>query len=100
MDKTVLLDQSQAFDMAYQEAGRFVELYVLAGSNHGGKEFYTGRNGKHLVAFLQKQSGASAEVRASWKYSDPRPQRYSLSARASVIDSRTCLLYTSAAADE
>ena len=89
MDKTVLLDQSQAIEKAYQEAGRFVELNVLAGSNHGGKEFYTGRNGKHLVAFLQKQSGASAEVRASWKYSDPRPQRYSLSARASVIDSRT-----------
>jgi acetyl esterase/lipase len=53
MDKTVLLDQSQAIERVYKKAGLSVELHILEGSGHGGTEFFTGENGKHLSDFLQ-----------------------------------------------
>jgi dipeptidyl aminopeptidase/acylaminoacyl peptidase len=53
MDKTVLLDQSQAIESAYKKAGLWVELNVLKGSGHGGTEFFTDANGKRLYDFLQ-----------------------------------------------
>ena len=53
MDKTVLLDQSQAIERAYKKAGLWVELNVLKGSGHGGTEFFTDANGKRLYDFLQ-----------------------------------------------
>ena len=53
MDKTVLLDQSQAIESAYKKAGLWVELNVLKGSGHGGTEFFTDANEKRLYDFLQ-----------------------------------------------
>jgi acetyl esterase/lipase len=53
MDKTVLLDQSQAIERVYKKAGLAVELHVLEGSGHGGTEFFTDTNGKRLYDFLQ-----------------------------------------------
>ena len=89
MDQTVLLDQSQAIERAYRKAGRSVELHVLAGSKHGGTEFFTGQNGRHVFDFLQVHlDQVVAGKRPTWKYADPRPRRYTLSARASTIDSR------------
>ncbi|MFP6703135.1 MAG: alpha/beta hydrolase [Planctomycetaceae bacterium] len=89
MDKTVLLDQSQAIDRAYRKAGRSVEFHVLAGSKHGGTEFFTGRNGRHVFEFLQVHlNQAAAGKRPTWKDPDSGPRRYILPARASTIDSR------------
>ena len=53
MDKTVLLDQSQAIEKVYKQAGLPVKLHVLKGSGHGGTEFFTDVNGRHLYDFLQ-----------------------------------------------
>ena len=53
MDKTVLLDQSQAIERVYMKAGLQVKLHVLEGSGHGGTEFFTDANGQHLYDFLQ-----------------------------------------------
>ena len=53
MDKTVLLDQSQAIEKVYKQAGLPVKLHILEGSGHGGTEFFTDANGKHLYDFLQ-----------------------------------------------
>ena len=53
MDKTVLLDQSQAIERVYKKAGLQVKLHILEGSGHGGTAFFTGENGKHLSDFLQ-----------------------------------------------
>ena len=53
MDTTVLLDQSQAIEKVYKQAGLPVKLHVLEGSGHGGTEFFTDANGKYLYDFLQ-----------------------------------------------
>jgi len=53
MDRTVLLDQSQAIERVYMKAGLQVKLHVLEGSGHGGTEFFTDANGKRLYDFLQ-----------------------------------------------
>ena len=89
MDSTVLLDQSQAIEQAYRKVGRPVELHVLAGSKHGGAEFFTGRNGEHVFDFLQLHlDQVVAGKRSARKFFDSKPRRYTLSARASTIDSR------------
>ena len=87
MDKTVLLDQSRSIERAYRKAGLPVQLHVVSGSGHGGTTFYTGQNGKRLLGFLQLHL-EQAGTQTSLKYSDPKPRRYTLSERASVIDSR------------
>ena len=85
MDRTVLLDQSQSIERAYRKAGRPVQLHVLAGSGHGGTEFFTDRNGKRTYDFLQLHLKHMV-VATSLKYSDPKPRRYKLWERASRID--------------
>ena len=55
MDKTVLIDQSQAIDRKYRKAGLSVEFHTIEGAGHGGNVFYSGENAKLLLNFLQKQ---------------------------------------------
>ncbi len=89
MDRTVLLDQSQAIERAYRKADRPVKLHVLAASKHGGTEFYTGQNGKRVYGFLQLHlNQVAVKNTVAWKYSDPKPRQYTLSERASKIDPR------------
>ncbi len=53
-DKTVLLDQSQRIHEAYEAAGLPIDLHVLQGAGHGGKEFYEGKNRDIVLAFLHE----------------------------------------------
>ncbi len=57
MDKTVLIDQSQAIDRKYRKAGLSVEFHAIEGASHGGNVFYSGENAKRLLTFLKEQTG-------------------------------------------
>ena len=52
-DTTVLMDQTDAIEAAYEKAGLPVTVYRLENSGYGGTEFYTGKNAEHLCAFLE-----------------------------------------------
>ena len=56
MDKTVLIDQSQAIDRKYRKAGLSVEFHAIEGASHGGNVFYSGENAKLLLKFLKEQT--------------------------------------------
>jgi len=56
MDKTVLIDQSQAIDRKYRKAGLSVEFHAIEGASHGGNVFYSGENAKRLLTFLKEQT--------------------------------------------
>ena len=56
MDKTVLIDQSQAIDRKYRKAGLSVEFHTIEGAGHGGNVFYSGENAKLLLKFLKEQT--------------------------------------------
>ncbi len=56
MDKTVLIDQSQAIDRKYRKAGLSVEFHTIEGAGHGGNVFYSGENAKRLLTFLKEQA--------------------------------------------
>ena len=53
-DKTVLLDQSLKIQEVYKSAGLPLDLYVLKGAGHGGKEFFSEENKGRMIAFLNK----------------------------------------------
>ena len=53
LDKTVLLDQSQAIEKAYKAAGLPLTLHILAGEGHGGTRFFVGEHATNLYNFLQ-----------------------------------------------
>ena len=53
MDKTVLLDQSQAIEKVYKQAGLPVTLHILAAEGHGGTSFFVGDHATNLYLFLQ-----------------------------------------------
>ncbi len=53
MDKTVLLDQSQAIEKVYKQAGLPVTLHILASEGHGGSRFFVGDHATNLYLFLQ-----------------------------------------------
>ena len=55
LDKTVLLDQSQAIEKAYKAAGLPLTLHILAGEGHGGTRFFVGEHATNLFNFLQAQ---------------------------------------------
>ncbi len=52
-DTTVLMNQTDSIEEAYKKAGLPVTVHRLENSGHGGTEFYTGKNAKHLCAFLE-----------------------------------------------
>jgi len=54
MDKIVPLQQSQAFAKALREAGVAVNLVVLKGVGHGGREFLEPAQLKVINAFLNE----------------------------------------------
>ena len=51
-DNKVLLDQSQRIQEVYAKAGLPLTLHVLAGSGHGGQEFFSGKNRELVLKFL------------------------------------------------
>ncbi|MBA62055.1 MAG: lipase [Planctomycetaceae bacterium] len=53
-DKTVLIDQSEAIDKAYKEAGLPLTFHRIAKGAHGGFVFYSGRNAKRLYLFVKQ----------------------------------------------
>lgn len=53
-DILVPVEQSIEFDRAMKKVGADCELVVLAGSGHGGKEFFDEANGGKIVAFFIK----------------------------------------------
>ncbi len=53
-DKVVLIDQSQRIDEVYKKAQLPIELVVLPGVGHGGKEFFGDTNKKKIFSFLFK----------------------------------------------
>ena len=62
-DKTVLPDQSQAIQEAYQKAGLLIDLHILEGAAHGGNIFYSGENAMRLLEFLKVQMKTLPEFR-------------------------------------
>ncbi|MFL2863520.1 MAG: alpha/beta hydrolase fold domain-containing protein [Pirellulales bacterium] len=52
-DTTVLINQTDALQEAYVKADLPVTVHRLENSGHGGTVFYTGKNAKHLCAFLE-----------------------------------------------
>ena len=56
MDKTVLIDQSQAIEKKYKKVGLSVEFHTIEGAGHGGNVFYSGENAKRLLKFLKEQT--------------------------------------------
>ena len=52
-DKTVLIDQSEAIDEAYQKAGLTMTFHRVAEGKHGGYVFYSGTNARRLYAFVK-----------------------------------------------
>ena len=62
-DKTVLLDQSEAIQMTYKNAGLPLKLHVIDGASHGGNIFYSGENAKRLIEFLKAQMKTPPEFR-------------------------------------
>ena len=54
MDKTVLIDQSQAIEKKYKKVGLSVEFHTIEDAGHGGNVFYSGENAKRLLKFLEK----------------------------------------------
>ena len=55
-DKTVLIDQSQAIEKKYREAGLSVEFHAIKDAGHGGNIFYSGENANRLLKFLKKNT--------------------------------------------
>ena len=55
-DKTVLIDQSEAIDEAYQKAGLTMTFHRVAEGKHGGYVFYSGTNARRLYAFVKMYS--------------------------------------------
>ena len=53
-DNTVLLDQSLKIQEVYKSAGLPLDLHILKGAGHGGKQFYSEENKGRMVAFLNK----------------------------------------------
>ncbi|MDR2675843.1 MAG: alpha/beta hydrolase [Opitutaceae bacterium] len=53
-DQTVLLNQSEAIRDAYKNAGLPVELIVLPGARHGGKQFNTPEIRARITAFFRQ----------------------------------------------
>lgn len=54
-DKTVLIDQSEAIKLKYNQAGLPAQLHVVEEAGHGGNIFYSGINASHLLKFLSSQ---------------------------------------------
>ena len=52
-DKTVLIDQSEAIDKAYREAGLTITFHRVSEGKHGGHVFYSSTNAKRLYAFVK-----------------------------------------------
>ena len=53
-DHTVLMDQSEAIDQAYQAAGLLSTLPLVRGSGHGGKDFFSPANKTQILNFLKQ----------------------------------------------
>jgi len=53
-DKTVLPDQSLRIQEAYKSARLPLDLNILKGAGHGGKQFFSKKNKKKMVSFLSK----------------------------------------------
>ncbi|MDG2214012.1 MAG: alpha/beta hydrolase [Verrucomicrobiota bacterium] len=56
MDKTVLIDQSQAIEAKYKQSGLSVEFHAIKDAGHGGNIFYSGENANRLLKFLKKNT--------------------------------------------
>ena len=69
-DKTVLLDQSQRILEVYRKAKLPIELQVLKGAGHGGKEFFAARQRELMLEFLNKY----LRVNPSLPRSEPESQ--------------------------
>ena len=53
-DNTVLLDQSLKIQEVYKKAQLPLDLHILKGAGHGGKQFYSEDNKKKMLVFLNK----------------------------------------------
>ena len=53
-DNTVLLDQSLKIQEVYKSAKLPLDLHILKGAGHGGKQFYSEENKDRMIAFLNK----------------------------------------------
>lgn len=53
-DQTVYMDQSESLRDAYLKTKLPVELIVIPGAVHGGKEFYTGENRRRVTEFFNQ----------------------------------------------
>lgn len=53
-DNTVLLDQSLKIQEVYKSANLPLDLHILKGAGHGGKQFYSEENKGRMIAFLNK----------------------------------------------
>jgi len=53
-DNTVLLDQSLKIQEVYKKAQLSLDLHILKGAGHGGKQFYSEDNKKKMLEFLNK----------------------------------------------
>jgi acetyl esterase/lipase len=61
-DKTVYMDQAESSRDAYAKAKLPVELIVVPGGGHGGKDFYTGENARRVTEFFQKHLNRAASA--------------------------------------
>ncbi len=57
-DNTVLIDQSEAINQAYREAGLSIQFHRITEGKHGGYIFYSGANAKRLYWFVKKHTQA------------------------------------------
>ncbi|MCA9247382.1 MAG: alpha/beta hydrolase fold domain-containing protein [Planctomycetales bacterium] len=74
-DNKVLLNQSQRIEQVYRDAKLPLDLHVLAGSGHGGSEFYIGERRELMRAFLdQHLRGQPANSGTSLPRSTPEAQ--------------------------
>ncbi len=57
-DNTVLIDQSEAIDKAYKQAGLPITFHRIPEGKHGGRIFYSGMNAKRLYLFVKSHTVA------------------------------------------
>jgi len=53
-DKTVLLDQSLRIQEVYNKSKLPLDLHILKGAGHGGKQFFSDENKEKMTSFLNK----------------------------------------------